>query len=178
MVGDGAGAWPHPLREVVTKDGRPSSKRLHDWALQILSGLAAVHEAGVIHRDIKPSNVVLTDQGTCVLLDFGLAEVGTAASELTDPGEVVGTIRYLSPNRLHGEAATPQADCHAVGISLFGSLSLVEFTRSYRPPRLSRQSSNNPPLTLLPSVQTYHRVGGMVHQAVRNLGRFRVQRRP
>jgi non-specific serine/threonine protein kinase len=93
--------------------------------LGILSALEALHAGGIIHRDLKPSNVFLTSHGV-KLLDFGLArplaeQVQTDVS-LTEPGTLVGTPRYMSPEQWEGEPLTAAADLFAVGAIMFEML--------------------------------------------------------
>lgn len=101
-----------------------------DTALQILAALSALHERGLVHRDIKPSNVYLTPHGIKVL-DFGLARPiiadtlaldVTAPNDITQPGMVVGTPRYMAPEQLTGGVVDGRADIHAVGALLFEML--------------------------------------------------------
>ncbi|MFD0435903.1 serine/threonine-protein kinase [Streptomyces chartreusis] len=84
------------------------------------SALRAAHDAGVLHRDVKPGNVLLGDNGRIVLTDFGIAmESGT--SSLTKPGELIGSIRYLAPERLKGAhpETGPASDLWALGATLY-----------------------------------------------------------
>jgi serine/threonine protein kinase/tetratricopeptide (TPR) repeat protein len=96
--------------------------------LGILSALEALHARGLLHRDLKPSNVFLTEHGV-KLLDFGLArplETAAAAeddaTELTQPGMLVGTPRYMAPEQIRGEELGPAVDLFAVGALLFEML--------------------------------------------------------
>src|SRR5439155_14617837 len=92
-------------------------------AVQMLEGLAHAHARGIVHRDVKPSNVLLADgpDVSVRLLDFGLARLPQAET-LTAAGDVPGTLAYISPERLGGEAATPAADVWAVGVLLWEAL--------------------------------------------------------
>src|SRR5436853_1884846 len=92
-------------------------------AAQMLEGLAHAHGRGIVHRDVKPSNVLLADgdRVSVRLLDFGLARLPQAET-LTAAGDVPGTLAYISPERLGGEAATPAADVWAIGVLLWEAL--------------------------------------------------------
>ena len=96
----GAGPLPlHTVRSVL--DG-------------VLSALAMAHAAGILHRDIKPGNILLADSGSAKLADFGIAK--SADSNQTIAGQVVGTMGYLSADRLSGRPATVADDLYAVGV--------------------------------------------------------------
>jgi non-specific serine/threonine protein kinase len=94
-------------------------------ALGVLSALEALHARGIVHRDLKPSNVFLTPHGV-KLLDFGLArpvmEQHQTEVALTQPGALMGTPRYMSPEQWEGEPLTPASDLFAVGAILFEML--------------------------------------------------------
>ena len=70
--------------------------------MQAAEALAYAHSHGVLHRDIKPANLLLDLQGTIWVTDFGLAK-SEGAEELTSPGDVVGTLRYMAPERFQGK---------------------------------------------------------------------------
>src|SRR5262249_39779217 len=81
--------------------------------LQVAEALAYAHRQGVLHRDIKPSNLLLDAQGTVWVTDFGLAWA-EGSGEITRTGEVVGTLRFLAPERFEGRSL-PQSDVYALG---------------------------------------------------------------
>ncbi|HRF98360.1 MAG TPA: serine/threonine-protein kinase, partial [Aggregatilineales bacterium] len=87
-------------------------------AQQIASALMVVHEQGIIHRDIKPSNVLIADDKSPRLCDFGVVYVQDG-TRITETGGVVGTLDYLAPEILNGEKITPQADIWAFGVMLY-----------------------------------------------------------
>jgi hypothetical protein len=110
------------LRE-ATRAGRLSDRESVEAAAQVLEGLAHAHGRGIVHRDVKPANVLLEDgpEISVRLLDFGLARFAQADT-LTAVGDVPGTLAYISPERLRGEAASPASDVWSVGVMLWESL--------------------------------------------------------
>lgn len=80
----------------------------------VLAALAAAHDAGILHRDVKPGNILFTASGEPKLADFGIAKTAGGAHTMT--GQVVGTMAYLSPDRLAGKPATTADDLYAVGV--------------------------------------------------------------
>jgi tRNA A-37 threonylcarbamoyl transferase component Bud32 len=111
------------LRERIAGGTRLTAREAVHVARQIADGLAAAHASGVIHRDLKPENVFLTRDGPVKILDFGLAklrdpEAAGADSTLTGEGAVLGTVAYMAPEQLRGQAADARADLFALGVVL------------------------------------------------------------
>ena len=85
--------------------------------LQAAEGLAYAHEQGILHRDIKPSNLLLDAHGTVWVTDFGLAKASDR-QDLTHTGDIVGTVRYMAPERFHGRCDA-RSDIYALGLTLY-----------------------------------------------------------
>ncbi len=97
------------------QDGDPPDP--HRLARELLGALAHVHAAGIVHRDVKPGNILLDDHGEAHLTDFGIARPD-GATEMTQTGVVLGTVRYLAPEVSRGEPATEASDLYAAGCVL------------------------------------------------------------
>jgi eukaryotic-like serine/threonine-protein kinase len=116
-------------------DGEPlrgkrfTARKTLDVAVQLAGGLAAAHSAGIVHRDLKPDNLLLTRDGRVKILDFGLAKVTggskavAAATETltvrTEPGVVMGTVGYMSPEQVRGAEADHRSDIFSFGLILY-----------------------------------------------------------
>ncbi len=114
--------------------GRFSQRKAIDCAQQLAHGLAAAHGKGIVHRDLKPENVFVTKDGRVKILDFGLAklthaEEGSQATSLptatagTEPGVVLGTLGYMSPEQVKGKPADVRSDIFSFGAILYEMLS-------------------------------------------------------
>jgi serine/threonine protein kinase len=111
--------------------------------VQAAEALAFAHRQGVLHRDVKPANLLLDDQGVVWLTDFGLAQV-EGAEDLTHTGTLVGTLRYLAPERLAGHA-DPRSDVYSLGATLYELATLRPAYPEADRVRLLRQIENASP---------------------------------
>jgi hypothetical protein len=117
------------LRAEIASNHRPSSDEIIRTARDIASALAAAHAQGIVHRDLKPENIMRTRDGRLKVLDFGLArtESGPAATGalVTEPGMLIGTPAYMSPEQLNGQPVDARADVFAYGATLYEYISGV-----------------------------------------------------
>ncbi|MGH9955584.1 MAG: protein kinase domain-containing protein [Pyrinomonadaceae bacterium] len=122
------------LRERLS-GGALSTRKALDYAAQIAQGLTAAHAKGIIHRDLKPENIFITNDGRIKILDFGLAklieptQITEAQTELltrkanTDPGSVMGTVGYMSPEQVRAQRVDHRSDIFSLGLILYEMLS-------------------------------------------------------
>jgi serine/threonine protein kinase/WD40 repeat protein/tetratricopeptide (TPR) repeat protein len=113
-------------------------------AVQVADALAYAHRQGILHRDIKPSNLLLDQQGTVWITDFGLAKA-EGADDLTQTGDIVGTIRFMAPERFDGRSL-PQSDVYALGVTLYELLTLRPAFDDANKGRLVNKVLHEPPV--------------------------------
>jgi eukaryotic-like serine/threonine-protein kinase len=120
------------LDHALTPGGLPVA-RVIELGIALADALVAAHEKGVVHRDLKPANVMLTRDGRVKVLDFGLARLAPPALDsdltqaktvgasvsLSEPGMVLGTVPYMAPERLRGEAVDTRSDLFSLGVVLY-----------------------------------------------------------
>jgi Tol biopolymer transport system component len=129
-VSRGAAASGGGAARPTRNEGALPVRKATEIAVQIVRGLAAAHDKGILHRDLKPENVFLLRDGQVKILDFGLArslDTGTGATEtlaaVTDPGAVMGTVGYMAPEQARGQATDARTDLFALGALLYEMLS-------------------------------------------------------
>jgi serine/threonine-protein kinase len=139
------------LRGAIREHGKLAPRRAASYAWQALQGLAEVHATGILHRDLKPANIMLEPSPgpfeRVVLIDFGFATFEGGA-KLTQQGTVVGSLTYISPERLRTEPPDQRSDLYAIGVILYEMLAgtppfaakddfdLIEAHLSIEPPPL------------------------------------------
>lgn len=113
------------LEELIPEGGL-SPDALLELAVPLAEAIDAAHRHGVIHRDIKPANVMVTDDGRLKVLDFGIAKLfegssedTQAATDLTNAGQPIGTVPYMSPEQLLGEPIDVRSDLFSLGVTLY-----------------------------------------------------------
>jgi serine/threonine protein kinase len=154
------------VRDWLRRD-QPSLRQKLELVVSVADALAAAHQAGILHRDIKPENILVSKAGYAKLADFGLAKLmdqpsGTEATrtigETTQPGTVVGTIAYMSPEQVSGAPIDLRSDIFSFGILLYELLSgvrpfqgvsdllVLESIRHAEPTPLGERCPGLPPL--------------------------------
>ncbi|SER92094.1 serine/threonine protein kinase [Pedococcus cremeus] len=110
------------LREVMQAEGPLTPRAALDFLDPMLQALASAHRAGIIHRDVKPENVILREDGTVKVADFGLARAVTTQTTAAQTGMLLGTVAYLSPEQVERGIADARSDVYAAGLILFEML--------------------------------------------------------
>jgi serine/threonine-protein kinase len=111
----------HTLRDELAQRGRLPVAEALTVAQALLSAVAAAHRAGLVHRDVKPENVLISDDGTVKVADFGLAQAVEASTEDPD-GQLMATVAYVAPELVTDGRADPRSDVYSAGIVLFEML--------------------------------------------------------
>lgn len=106
------------LDEIMTRNGALSAEQVIPAFCQILDGINHAHEVGIIHRDIKPANIVMTENGTPKVLDFGIARL-LGTNRMTRAGNIIGTLEYMAPEQVKGLETDARTDTYALGMMLY-----------------------------------------------------------
>ena len=106
------------LKQLLNKRGALTLPEVIDIMTQLTDGLSHAHEAYIIHRDIKPQNIMIEDNGTVKITDFGIA-MAVNATQFTQTNSVMGTVHYLPPEQANGKGATVKSDIYSLGILMY-----------------------------------------------------------
>jgi YD repeat-containing protein len=137
-------AIPDSMPETTGPSDAEYFRSVARMGLQVAEALAHAHQQGILHRDIKPSNLLLDAHGTVWVTDFGLAKA-EGAEDLTTTGDIVGTLRYMAPERFSGWS-DPRSDVYGLGITLYELMTLrPAFQDSNRPRLIERVLHDAPP---------------------------------
>lgn len=109
------------LKTLIKKRGNIGLVETVDIMLQLTSGIACAHDSYIIHRDIKPQNVMILDDGTAKITDFGIA-MALNSNELTQTNSVMGSVHYLPPEQANGKGSTIKSDIYSLGIMMYEML--------------------------------------------------------
>lgn len=96
-----------------------SRKQTIDILIKVAKAVHYMHENGIIHRDLKPSNILVTPEGEPVVMDFGLAKMMDSGGTLTKTGDVMGTVKYASPEQIFGKPTDKTSDIYSLGVILY-----------------------------------------------------------
>ena len=107
----------YTLEQLATQGPLPESDTIN-YMQQVLSALSYAHGRGVVHRDIKPANIMLTSHGVVKLMDFGIAKAQREV-DLTRPGTTMGSLYYMSPEQVRGEAVDARSDIYSIGVMMY-----------------------------------------------------------
>jgi len=108
------------LKDLIRRRGRLSGNEAVGFSLQLLAAVEFAHRSGIVHRDIKPQNVMLDQDGTVKVMDFGIARAGD--SGMTEVGSILGTAQYLAPEQAKGQQVDERSDLYSVGVVLYEML--------------------------------------------------------
>lgn len=109
------------LKEYIEKEKALNWKDAVHFMIQILRALQHAHENGIVHRDIKPQNIMMLDDGTIKVMDFGIAKFSRETGK-TATDQAIGSVHYISPEQAKGEATDEKSDIYSVGVMLYEML--------------------------------------------------------
>lgn len=137
------------LEAILKKQGVIPWPTAVKYTIELLDGIHHAHSFNVVHRDIKPSNIIITDKNSVKILDFGIARILETA-RLTQTGQFVGTLHYVSPEQIQGQETGPHTDIYSAGVVLYEMLTgHIPFEKStdYELRRAIVEEKPKPPLS-------------------------------
>ena len=149
------------LQRFVEQEGPISARLLESYVLQIVSALDTAHQQGILHRDLKPSNILIDQNNTVYLTDFGSAKRDNQLSLITSSG-FVGTLSYSAPEILEGQRADARSDIYSLGLTLY-------FCAKGKLPPLHRATGIVEPseIGFLPDSMAYESIGKIIAKSTR-----------
>src|SRR5215204_241518 len=109
------------LKDRLKGEGGLAPETSVEVALQVAEALEAAHKRGIIHRDVKPRNILIAGSGHIKVADFGIARA-TEATTISHPGDILGSVKYMSPEQAAGEQVGPESDLYSLGVVLYEAL--------------------------------------------------------
>jgi serine/threonine protein kinase len=134
-----------PLSAAMRQKGQLPVNKAIDIARQIADALSAAHAQGIVHRDIKPDNIMLDQAGRIQVMDFGLARVLSARTQLTGDHSILGTPSYMSPEQCNGSAVDGRSDLYSLGVVLYEMLAGAKPFQGDSPIAIMYQIQRDPP---------------------------------
>ena len=111
--------YPGSVAFLIEKDIRISEEKLVEIATDVTAGLAFAHQQGIVHRDIKPDNILLDEDGTAGISDFGIAKAVSGYVTATGVNMTIGTPQYISPEQAQGRTLDGRSDLYSLGVTLY-----------------------------------------------------------
>jgi serine/threonine protein kinase len=109
------------FEEIIEREGRVLPADVAAVGIEVCRALEYAHERGVVHRDIKPSNIIIRGDSSVKVMDFGIAKI-VGSSKLTQTGQTMGTVRYMSPEQVRGKQVDHRSDLYSLGVTLYEAL--------------------------------------------------------
>lgn len=107
------------LKDIINENGPVPVKTAIDYTLQIVAGVEHAHRRNIIHRDIKPQNVIVSNDGTVKLVDFGIARMLSQTTRTMGGKDVVGSVHYISPEQARGRSVDKRTDIYSIGVLMY-----------------------------------------------------------
>jgi len=135
------------LRDRLKNEGRLAPETSVEVALQVAEALQAAHQRGIIHRDVKPRNILIAGSGHIKVADFGIARA-VESTTISHSGDILGSVKYMSPEQAAGEQVGPESDLYSLGVVLYEILTgRVPFDAT-TPADVATEHASKPPSRL------------------------------